>query len=38
VSDGYRFHPDAFEDFEEIRVYIADESPDAADRTMAESF
>jgi len=33
---GYRFHPDAFVDLEEIRAYIASENPDAADRTMAE--
>ena len=36
MSGGYRFHPDAFVDLEEIRAYIADENPDAADRTMAE--
>jgi plasmid stabilization system protein ParE len=38
VSGGYGLHQEAFEDLEEIRAYIADENPDAADRTISEIF
>ena len=38
MSGGYGLHAEAFVDLEEIRAYIADENPDAADRTMAEIF
>jgi len=38
VSSGYALHPGAFADLDEIRGYIARDSPDAADRVMAEIF
>lgn len=38
MSSGYALHPDAFADLDEIRGYIAQENPDAADRVMAEIF
>jgi toxin ParE1/3/4 len=38
MSGGYAFHPEAFADLDDIRDYIAQENPDAADRVMAEVF
>jgi plasmid stabilization system protein ParE len=35
---GYSFHPEAFEDIDEIRAYIAADSPEAADRFVIEFF
>jgi len=33
---GYALHPEAFIDLDDIRGYIAEESPDAADRVITE--
>jgi toxin ParE1/3/4 len=33
---GYALHPEALIDIDDIRVYIAQESPDAADRVITE--
>jgi antitoxin ParD1/3/4/toxin ParE1/3/4 len=38
MSDEYALHPDAFLDLETIRAYIAQESPDAAERILSEIF
>jgi len=38
MSSGYALHPEAFADLDDIRHYIAQENPDAADRVMAEIF
>lgn len=38
MSAGYALHPDAFTDLDEIRDYIAQNNPDAADRVIAEIF
>jgi len=38
MNSGYALHPDAFADLDEIRDYIAQENPDAADRVMSEIF
>ena len=35
---GYALHPEAFADLDEIREYIASDSPDAADRLIEEIF
>ena len=35
---GYALHPEAFEDLDDIRDYIADENPDAAARIITEIF
>jgi len=35
---GYALHPEAYNDIDEIREYIADENPDAADRVVTEIF
>jgi toxin ParE1/3/4 len=35
---GYALHPDAFADLEEIREFIAQHNPDAAERIIAEIF
>ncbi len=35
---GYALHPEAFTDLDEIRDYIAQDSPDAADRVIADIF
>jgi toxin ParE1/3/4 len=34
----YKLHPEAYNDLDEIRGYIADDSPDAADRVITEIF
>jgi toxin ParE1/3/4 len=36
--NGYELHPEAFIDLNIIREYIADDSPDAADRFIVELF
>jgi toxin ParE1/3/4 len=38
MSNGYALHPEAFADLDDMRDYIAKDSPDAADRVMAEIF
>jgi len=35
---GFRLHPEAYDDIDEIRAYIAEDSPDAADRMVNEIF
>jgi plasmid stabilization system protein ParE len=35
---GYTPHPGAFNDIDEIRGYIAEDNPDAADRVVPEIF
>jgi plasmid stabilization system protein ParE len=35
---GYALHPEAFTDLDEIREYIAEDNPDAADRMIIEIF
>jgi plasmid stabilization system protein ParE len=38
MSSGYALHPEAFADLDDIRGYIAQENPDAADRVISEIF
>ena len=38
MSSGYALLPEAFADLDEIRSYIAQDSPDAADRVITEIF
>jgi toxin ParE1/3/4 len=38
VTSGYALHPEAFADMDDIRGYIAQDNPDAADRVVAEIF
>ncbi len=35
---GYQLHPEAYDDIDEIRAYIAEDNPDAADRMVNEIF
>lgn len=35
---GYELHPEAYEDVDELRGYIAADNPDAADRVVIEIF
>jgi plasmid stabilization system protein ParE len=35
---GFALHPEAYDDIDEIRAYIADDNPDAADRMVNEIF
>ncbi|MGB7759941.1 MAG: type II toxin-antitoxin system RelE/ParE family toxin [Bryobacteraceae bacterium] len=35
---AYALHPEAFSDLDEIRGYIAENNPDAADRVITEIF
>ena len=35
---SYALHPEAFDDIDEIRAYIAAHNPDAADRMVTEIF
>jgi plasmid stabilization system protein ParE len=35
---GYALHPEAYNDIDEIREYIANDSPDAADRVVRDIF
>jgi toxin ParE1/3/4 len=34
----YALHPEAYDDIDEIRAYIAEDNPDAADRMVNEIF
>ena len=36
--NGFALHPEAYNDIDEIRAYIAEDSPDAADRVVNEIF
>lgn len=38
MSCGYALHPEAFSDLDDIRGYIAQQNPDAADRVITEVF
>ena len=38
MSSGYALHAEAFADLDDIRDYIAQENPDAADRVISEIF
>ena len=38
MSSGFALHPEAFSDLDDIRDYIAQESPDAADQVILEIF
>src|ERR1019366_4583802 len=38
MSSGYALHPEAFTDLDDIRDYIAQQNPDAADRVVSEIF
>ena len=35
---GYALHPEAFNDLDEVRAYIANDDPDVADRVITEIF
>ena len=35
---GYALHPEAFSDLDDIRGYIAEDNPDAADGVITENF
>jgi len=35
---GFALHPEAYEDIDEIRAYIAEDNPGAADRVVNEIF
>ncbi len=35
---GFALHPEAYDDIDEIRAYLAEESLDAADRVVSEIF
>ncbi len=36
--NNYALHPEALADLDEIRAYIAEDTPDAADRVLEEIF
>ena len=36
--NGFALHPEAFDDLDEIREYVAKDNPDAADRLIMEIF
>lgn len=38
MSGGYGLHPEAYADLDDIRGYIAQDRPDAADRIISEIF
>jgi plasmid stabilization system protein ParE len=38
LSSGFALHPKAFEDLDEIRSFLAQQNPDAADRVISEIF
>ena len=38
MSSGYALHLEAYADLDDIRYYIAQENPNAADRVMSEIF
>ena len=35
---GYALHPEAFTDLDDIREFIAEDNPNAADRVITEIF
>lgn len=35
---GFTLHPEAYDDIDQIRAYIAEDNPDAADRIVNELF
>jgi plasmid stabilization system protein ParE len=35
---GYALHPEAYDNLDDIRAYIAEDSPNAADRVITEIF
>ncbi|MGA8027975.1 MAG: type II toxin-antitoxin system RelE/ParE family toxin [Bryobacteraceae bacterium] len=35
---GFALHPEAYDDIDQIRAYIAEDNPDAADRMVNEVF
>ena|SRR5271166_1884305 len=35
---GFALHPEAYDDIDDIRAYIAEDNPDAADRLVNEIF
>ena len=38
MNSGYALHPEAFADLDDIRDYIAQEDPNAADRVHVGNF
>ena len=38
MSSGFALHPEAYADLEDVRGYIAYDSPDAADRVITEIY
>jgi plasmid stabilization system protein ParE len=38
MNSGYALHLEAFADLDDIRYYLAEENPDAADRVISEIF
>ena len=38
MSSGYALHLEAYADLDDIRYYLAQESPDAADRVISDIF
>jgi len=36
--NGYQLHPNCYDDLDDIRGYIAEHNPDAADRVVNEIF
>jgi toxin ParE1/3/4 len=36
--NGFALHPEAYDDIDEVRSYIAEDNPDAADRMVNEIF
>ena len=38
MSSGYALHLEAYADLDDIRYYLAEENPDAADRVISEIF
>jgi plasmid stabilization system protein ParE len=35
---GFALHPEAYNDIDEVRAYVAEDNPDAADRIVDEIF
>ena len=38
MSSGYALHPEAYADLDDIRYYLVEKNPDAADRVITEIF
>ena len=38
MTDGFTLHPEAYADLDDVRSYIAHDSPDAADRVITEIY